>query len=110
MVNQQCRESNGKAKITGIQQYQMSQAHHSLSTEIVTGLGHHAIRECWSTGDQAAGDEEDGVQVKVGDQLGSNWVSHQSSSGKEHKDNKEDAEEEEGELENKSMEGAGQLL
>ena len=37
----------------------MSKAHHPLSTEIVTVLSDHAIRECWSMESQAAGDEED---------------------------------------------------
>ena len=49
----------------------MSQAHHPLSTGIVTVLSHHATGECWSTEDQAAGNKEDGAQEKAGDQLGS---------------------------------------
>ena len=37
------------------------EAHHPLSTEIVTVLSHLVIRECWGTDRKAEGGEEDVV-------------------------------------------------
>ena len=41
-----CRESEGKAKIEGYMSVSDEEAHHPLSTEIVTVLSHIAIGEC----------------------------------------------------------------
>ena len=46
VVDQQCRESKGKAKIEGYMSVSDEEAHHPLSTEIVTVLSHIATREC----------------------------------------------------------------
>ena len=75
VVDQQCRESDRKAKITGYMAVLNEQAHHPNSTEIVTVLSHHVIGEWWSMESQAAGDEEDMVQEEAGNKLGSDQVS-----------------------------------
>ena len=46
MVDQRCRESEGKVKIKGYMRVSDEEAHHPLSTEIVTVLSHIAIGEC----------------------------------------------------------------
>ena len=45
-VDQRCRESEGKAKIEGYMSISDEEAHHPLSTEIVTVLSHIATGEC----------------------------------------------------------------
>ena len=59
MVDQQCRESNGKVKIEGYMRVSDEEAHHPLSTEIVTVLSHLVARECWGTEGKAEGSGED---------------------------------------------------
>ena len=51
------------------------EAHHPLSTKIVTVLSHLATRECWGMEDKAEGSEEDVGQENVVEQLGvtSKW-------------------------------------
>ena len=46
VVDRQCRESEGKAKIEGYMSISDEEAHHPLSTEIVTVLSHIATGEC----------------------------------------------------------------
>ena len=46
MVDRRCRESEGKAKIEGYMSVSDEEAHHPLSTEIVTVLSHIATGEC----------------------------------------------------------------
>ena len=94
MVDQQCRGSNGKLKIEGYTRVSDKEAHHPLSTEIVTG-------ECWGMEGKAEGGEENMVQEKVGEKLWSNWALHQSGSSKE------EEKEQEGKLEKEVMEGLG---
>ena len=45
-VDRRCRESEGKAKIEGYMSVSDEEAHHPLSTEIVTVLSHIATGEC----------------------------------------------------------------
>ena len=77
-------------------------AHHPLSTEIVTVLSHLVTGECWGTEGKAEGGKADVAWEKVVDKVWSDWVSHQSGSGKEYED---DEKEYEGELENEVTEG-----
>ena len=58
--------------------------------------------ECWGTEGKAEGGEADVVQEKVADEVQSDWVSHQSGSSEEYKDDKKEYE---GELENEVTEG-----
>ena len=44
-MDRQCRDSEGKAKIEGYMSVSDEEAHHPLSTEIVTVLGHIVTRE-----------------------------------------------------------------
>ena len=44
MVDRQCRESEGKVKIEGYMSISDEEAHHPLSTKIVTVLSHIAWR------------------------------------------------------------------
>ena len=46
VVDRQCRESEGKVKIEGYMSVSDEEAHHPLSTEIVTVLSHIVTREC----------------------------------------------------------------
>ena len=46
VVDRRCRESKGKAKIEGYMSVSDEEAHHPLSTEIVTVLSHIATGEC----------------------------------------------------------------
>ena len=46
VVDQRCRESEGKAKIEGYISISDEEAHHPLSTEIVTVLSHIATGRC----------------------------------------------------------------
>ena len=80
-VDQQCRGSNGKVKIEGYMSISGGEAHHPLSTEIVTVLSHLVTGECWGTDGKAEGSEEDVAQEKVVDKVQSDQVSHQSGSG-----------------------------
>ena len=98
MVDQQCRESKGKAKIEGYMSVSDEEAHHPLSTGIVTVLSHFVTRECWHTEGKADGGEEGVAQENVADKVGSNRVSHKSGSSEEDED---DEKEDEGELEQK---------
>ena len=66
MVDQQCRESDGKVKIDGYMRVSDEQAHHPLSTEIVTVLSHLATGECWGTEGKADGGKERRWQIKCG--------------------------------------------
>ena len=61
MVDQQCRGSNGKAKIEGYMSVSDEEAHHPLSIEIVTVLSHLVTRECWGMEGKAEGGKEDMV-------------------------------------------------
>ena len=58
-MDQQCRGSNGKAKIKGYMSVSDEEACHPLSTEIVTVLSHLATGECWGTDGEAEGGKED---------------------------------------------------
>ena len=58
MVDQQCRGSKGKAKIEGYMSISDEEAHHPLSTEIVTVLSHLATGEHWHMEGKAEGGEE----------------------------------------------------
>ena len=58
MVDRQCRGSKGKAKIEGYMSVSDEEAHHPLSTEIVTVLSHFVTRECWGTDGKAESGEE----------------------------------------------------
>ena len=78
------------------------EAHHSLSTEIVTVLSHLVTGECWGMEGKVEGSKEDVVQEKVVDKVWSNQASHQSGSGEEDEDAEKDYE---AKLENKVMEG-----
>ena len=60
-MDQRCRESEGKAKIEGYMSVSDEEAHHPLSTEIVTVLSHIAIGECRGTDSKA----EDGNEYVV---------------------------------------------
>ena len=77
-------------------------AHHPLSTEIVTVLSHLVTGECWGRKGKAEGSEEDVVQETAAKKVWSNWVSHQGGSSEEYED---DEKKYEGELEHKVMEG-----
>ena len=46
VVDRRCRESEGKVKIEGYMSISDEEAHHPLSTEIVTVLSHIVTREC----------------------------------------------------------------
>ena len=46
VVDRRCRESEGNAKIEEYMSISDEEAHHPLSTEIVTVLSHIAIGEC----------------------------------------------------------------
>ena len=46
MVDRRWRESEGKVKIKGYMSVSDEEAHHPLSTEIVTVLSHIATGEC----------------------------------------------------------------
>ena len=46
VVDQQCRESEGKVKIKGYMSISDEEARHPLSTEIVTVLSHIVTGEC----------------------------------------------------------------
>ena len=45
VVDRRCRESEGKVKIEGYMSVSNEEAHHTLSTEIVTVLSHIATGE-----------------------------------------------------------------
>ena len=55
----QCGGSNGKVKIEGYMSVSDGEAHHPLSTEIVTVISHLVTRACWGTEAKAEGGEED---------------------------------------------------
>ena len=46
VVDRRCRESKGKVKMEGYMSVSDEEAHHPLSTEIVTVLSHIVTREC----------------------------------------------------------------
>ena len=98
MVDQRCRESEGKVKIEGYMSVSDEEAHHPLSTEIVTVLSHFVTQEHWHMEGKADGSEKDVARENVADKAGSDQVSHESGSGEEDKDNNK---EDEGKLEKK---------
>ena len=77
------------------------EAHHPLSTEIVTVLSHLVTRACWGMEAKAEGGEDDMTWEKLADKVWNNWVSHWSGSSEEYEDNEKKYE---GKLENELTE------
>ena len=61
-------------KIEGYMSASDEEAHHPLSTEIVTVLSHLVTGECWGTEGKAECGEEDMAQENAVDKVWSDWV------------------------------------